>query len=169
MTGKNMPEFQEIARYIENIEFRKKAFSGCDEEDVMQHISVICTMYERVISKLTEEQRTRDEDAREVKEEYKKKSDEIIRSISAIDAYRSHAMKEAEEEAEQILKQAREEVKKEEQRIRELNAKYQRELDLHRKKTAKLREEGSRFCENAREIIKQIEELSDDSKQQENE
>ena len=99
MDLEQIPEITEIARYIENMEFRKKALGGIDEESAMEHISIISNKYEQIIRSLTEEKEHMNDNAREIQNEYQKKSEEIIDSMSQINEYREHVLKKAEEEA----------------------------------------------------------------------
>jgi len=47
-----MPEIQSIAAYLRQMQFKRKAFGGCDEESVLDHISQITLQYEAVVSAL---------------------------------------------------------------------------------------------------------------------
>jgi len=46
---RQMPEIQNIAAYLRDMTFRKKAFGGCDTESVFEHFSVVTQMYEAII------------------------------------------------------------------------------------------------------------------------
>ena len=49
---RHMPEIQNIAAYLREMTFRHKAFGGCDEESVLDHISNVTLQYEAVLSML---------------------------------------------------------------------------------------------------------------------
>lgn len=137
-------EMKEIAEYIENLQFRKKTFGGCDEEDVLQKIGGICKMYEAVISRL--------------EKEYGEKSSELIGSMSQIRDYREHTLAKARNEAEAILQTAQKDVKAEEEKLEKLRSIYSRQ-------TEQIRRENEAYCEKVRNIIRQIEAVDHDEKQ----
>jgi len=49
-TLRQLPEIQNIAEYLRNMEFRKKAFGGVDVESVLEHFSAVTLQYEAIIS-----------------------------------------------------------------------------------------------------------------------
>ncbi len=49
---RHMPEIQNIAAYLREMKFKHKAFGGCDEESVLDHISHITLQYEAIVSAL---------------------------------------------------------------------------------------------------------------------
>lgn len=154
-----MEGLSEIAAYIEEMEFKKKTLGGCDEEDVMEKIGLICDKYQEVIRGLCEKQGLMEDRAQKMQDEYQKKGGELLDSMSQIQEYREHTIKKAEEEADRILEEARKKAEDEEKKIAELQVKYLRELQEYTKKTEKLKEEGQSFCGKVREILKQIEDL----------
>ena len=173
----------EIARYIEEMEVRKKAIGGWDEESVMEHIRTICVKYEAVIRSLTGRIREKEQETETLKSEYGKKSTDLLDSMAQIRIYAEQEKQKAEEEAERTLEEAREEAErilaetreeaeqrlgeareraeKEEDRIRSLQTTYMRSLEEYRKKKEAFRQEGSLFCKNVRDILEQIEALGD--------
>lgn len=50
MELRQMPEIQNIAEYLRNMEFKKKAFGGCAVESVLEHFSAVTQQYESIIS-----------------------------------------------------------------------------------------------------------------------
>lgn len=156
-----MEGLSEIASYIEEMEFKKKALGGCDEEDVMEKIGIICEKYQEVIRELCEKQGLMEDRAQKMQDEYQKKGGELLESMSQIQEYREHTIKKAEEEAARILEEVHKKAEDEEKKIAELRVKYLRELQEYTKKTEKLKEEGQSFCEKVREILRQIEDLED--------
>lgn len=160
MDLEQIPEISEIARYIENMEFRKKAFGGIDEESAMEQISAISEMYEKIIRDLKEEREHMDVNAREIRSEYQKKSEEIIDSMSQINEYREHVLKKAEEEAADIVEDARRRAEKIEEQIRQLEEAYLQKKKEYGKKTEELKKQGEIFCAEAKSILAQIENLN---------
>ncbi|MDR1805439.1 MAG: hypothetical protein LBQ80_01525 [Clostridium sp.] len=49
---RQMPEIRGIADYLRKMRFKKRVFGGCDEENVLDHISEITLMYEDLIASL---------------------------------------------------------------------------------------------------------------------
>ncbi|MCL2884375.1 MAG: hypothetical protein FWF49_02670 [Oscillospiraceae bacterium] len=47
-----IPQLKEIEEYLRHMAFKKKAFGGCDTEDVLDHFSAITQKYEALISAL---------------------------------------------------------------------------------------------------------------------
>ena len=160
MDLEQIPEITEIARYIENMEFRKKALGGIDEESAMEHISIISNKYEQIIRSLTEEKEHMNDIAREIQNEYQKKSEEIIDSMSQINEYREHVLKKAEEEATGIVEEARARAAEIEKQIEQLQNEYLKKEQEYKKKTEELKKEGAEFCADVREILTQIENLN---------
>ena len=160
MDLEQIPEIADIARYIENMEFRKKAFGGIDEESAMEQISAISQMYERIIRNLTEEREHINVNAREIQNEYQKKSEEIIDSMSQINEYREHVLKKAEEEAAGIVEDARRRAEEIEEQIRQLEGAYLQKKKEYGKKTEELKKLGVAFCAEAKSILAQIENLN---------
>ncbi|BDZ75879.1 hypothetical protein Lac2_21290 [Claveliimonas bilis] len=158
---KKLPQTEEIARYIEEMEIRKKVIGGWEEEDVLEHIRIISGKYEEVIRSLQAKIEEQAEEEEERKKEYGKKSTELIDSMAQIREYREHMLGKAKEEAEEILKAVREQEKEGEERIRELKVMYEKERQEYQKKAGLLKEQGRIFSENARKILEEIEALHD--------
>ena len=156
-----LPETAEIARYIEEMEIRKKAIGGWDEEDAMEHIRIFRGKYEEIIRGQAEQIRKLEEEEEKRQNEYGRKSTELIDSMAQIREYREHMRKKAGEEAEEILKAVREQEKEGEERIRELKAMYEKERQEYQKKAALLKEQGRAFSDSARKILEEIEALHD--------
>ena len=81
---KKLPQTEEIARYIEEMEIRKKVIGGWEEEDVLEHIRIISGKYEEVIRSLQAKIEEQAEEEEERKKEYGKKSTELIDSMTQI-------------------------------------------------------------------------------------
>ena len=64
-----MEGLSEIAAYIEEMEFKKKTLGGCDEEDVMEKIGLICDKYQEVIRGLCEKQGLMEDRAQKMQDE----------------------------------------------------------------------------------------------------
>jgi len=47
---RQLPEIQNIAEYLRNMEFRKKLVGGVDAESVLEHFSAVTLQYEAIIS-----------------------------------------------------------------------------------------------------------------------
>ena len=137
MDLEQIPEITEIARYIENMEFRKKALGGIDEESAMEHISIISNKYEQIIRSLTEEKEHMNDNAREIQNEYQKKS-----------------------EATGIVEEARARAAEIEKQIKQLQDEYLKKEQEYKKKTEELKKQGAEFCADVREILAQIENLN---------
>lgn len=160
MEIKELEGLSEIARYIEEMEFKKKSLGGCSEEDVMEKIGDICGMYEDLIRELCDTQSQLEDSAQKRQAEYQKKSTELLESMNQIQEYREHAVTRAEEEAAQILEETQKRAKEEEKKIAALQERYTRALQEYKKKTEQLKQEGEAFSGKVREILKQIEDLS---------
>ena len=48
----SLPEIQSIVGYLQNMEFKRKLFGGCDEDNVMEHIHHVTLQYQSVCSNL---------------------------------------------------------------------------------------------------------------------
>lgn len=131
------PEFKEIADYIEHTEFRKKALGGCDEEDVMQKIRVICEKYESLISR--------------IQKEYTEKNRELLQSVTQITEYREFALQKAREEADTILTDARQELEEHEREL----ARLKKECAAYRQRAEAARQREETFMESMRHILEQ--------------
>ena len=163
MESRETAKLSEIAHYIEEMEFKKKAMGGCDKEDVLEKIGIICGKYEEVIRELYERQKQMKDTAKDMQEEYRKKSGELLGSMSQIQEYREHAVKKAEEEAAEMLEEARRKVEEEEKKIAALQVRYMRELQDYKKKTETLKEEGEIFTGKVRGILERLEDLGDET------
>ena len=100
------------------------------------------------------------DNAREIQNEYQKKSEEIIDSMSQINEYREHVLKKAEEEATGIVEEARARAAEIEKQIEQLQNEYLKKEQEYKKKTEELKKEGAEFCADVREILTQIENLN---------
>lgn len=139
---------EEIARYIEEMEVRRKAIGGWDEEDVMRHIRAISEKYETVI--------------REMSAEYEKRSQSLIGSLSQIREYQIHMEEKARREAREILEEARGREKAVEEEIAALRGSLEKEEEAYREKRERLKAQGKEYVLRAREILKEIEELENE-------
>lgn len=160
MESKALEGLSAIAHYIEEMEFKKKPLGGFSEEDVMEKIGIICGKYEDLIRELCEKQKQMEDSAQKMQDEYQKKSTGLLQSIEQIQEYREHAVTKADEEAARILEETQKRAEEEEKKIAALEERYTRALLEYKKKTDRLKEEGEAFSEKAREILKQIEDLS---------
>ena len=158
MDLEQIPEITEIARYIENMEFRKKALGGIDEESAMEHISIISNKYEQIIRSLTEEKEHMNDNAREIQNEYQKKSEEIIDSMSQINEYREHVLKKAEEEATGIVEEARARAAEIEKQIKQLQDEYLKKEQEY-KILMREKSENDQKLEKLEERVRELEEL----------
>ena len=69
MENREVEGLSGIASYIEEMEFKKKTLGGCDEEDVMEKIGIICDKYQEVIHRLCERQGRMEERAQNMHDE----------------------------------------------------------------------------------------------------
>lgn len=141
MANEKGPGTEQIAEYIENLKFHRKAVGGCDEEDVLRKIGEICTMYEKVIG--------------EIRGEYDRRSRELLRSMSQIRDYREHTLAKTKEEADEMIAGVRKEAEKEQQRLEQIRRENSARLE-------ELKKENKEYCEKIRTILRQIEDISNE-------
>lgn len=132
---------EQIVEYIENLKFRRKAVGGCDEEDVLRKIGEICAMYEKVIE--------------EIRDEYDKRSRELLGSMFQIRDYREHTMTKAKNEADAMIAGVRKEVEEEHQKLEQIRSEHSALID-------EIREENLAYCEKIRKILGQIEAIDNE-------
>ncbi|MDR1801474.1 MAG: hypothetical protein LBQ95_06520 [Lachnospiraceae bacterium] len=74
---KRIPAIKDIARYLREMNFKKKLFGGCDEENVLDHIEIVTEKYTEIIETLIKQNVNKDKEIKTLMEKTKQAQERV--------------------------------------------------------------------------------------------
>ena len=155
MDVRSMPEIKEIVEFLKNMEFKKKAVGGCDQEDVLDHMDRVVRMYHNVVEslndKLTEEKNRGDH----LEKEYLRKIKKLDIAIEELDQTKEDVVFRANSEAGEILQEAQRQVADEHKRLEELQQQRISFEAAYQKQVQDANEAYRKYCQDLQRYYQQ--------------